>query len=465
MPLVGTDAVLTTPNPRLKLWKSPPSGKISTDYSDTGMCKKMDDNPLSFDPFEPVEAKTALPFAGREEAFALLYHHLNDPTNTEGVTFLGRRRIGKTTVLQQFAEKAATSFLAVYLPLRELSFRNEGEWLHILSRSIVNTVSSQGYTIAEMDTPPDEPHALREWLPTQCIPAALRAIRHRKRMALMLDDLEAFLDSSGALVVPPDSFAYLRAFRHLQMGIAMTIDLAVESKLQEFSPLVRTGSVHRLTRLTPEVTAMLLHDPNSSLNTLTDDAIAIIHRETGGEAVLAQHFVACLRNTDKETITADDAKNAIPAAYSSGNADLNLLWSLLNLEEQRVLGAISSLKYRNPLRPVDTNAIENWLVRTDYMTDTTSISRALRSMEYYDIVAGSASDISISAGLMHKWLLENAEIDSDKAVIMPGSRRRILIGLAMGVIFLLVLLVILSGGTKQQVTTTPVPTAPLSTTE
>jgi hypothetical protein len=283
-------------------------------------------------------------------------------------------------------------------------------------------------------------------------------------MVLLLDDLDTLVATTDQLVVPPDSFAYLDSLRRPDLGIAVTIDLAFDNRLQVFSPLVKASSLHRLTRLTPEATSQLLCDPNSGLNTLSSDAVTVVCKETGGEPSLVQQFIAHLRKTQKETITADDVKDTIPAVYVAGSTDLGLLWSLLNPEEQRVLTAISSLKYGDPLRAVDTHTIESWMVRTDHPTDAIAINRALRSMEYCGIVEGGTSNISICSGLTHRWLLENAGFDSEK-IIVSGGRRRLFLGLAVIVIFLLVLLAILSGGTKPPGVTTPMPTAPLSNNE
>lgn len=422
-----------------------------------------DENPLNRDRMGATETETPLPFAGRDDALALMNHYLSDPTHSEVVTYIGRRRIGKTTLLRQFARISKTTVLAAYLPLRDLVFRDEGNWLHLLSQAIRAAVSSEGYNLAETEPLTNNIASVREWFSEQYLPAAQQAIRHRQRLVLLIDDLDKFLDASGTPIVSPDCFAYLHSLHNPNLGIAATVDLAFENELQHFAPLVHKDSVFRLSRFAPEATKMLLRNSTKGTKSVPDDAVDIVHKETGGDPVLVQHFASAL--SEKEVISRNSAKDTIAEVYTRGSADLNLLWNLLSPVERHVAIAISNLKYHDPIRPVDTNAIERWLARTNHPTDSTSINRALRSMEFYDIAQGSTSDVSLCAGLMHKWVLENAEAGAEEAGLPPENRLRMLVGLIMVAIVLLVILAKISSSTRQESMATSVPTAPLSNPE
>jgi hypothetical protein len=119
------------------------------------------------------------------------------------------------------------------------------------------------------------------------------------------------------------------------------------------------------------------------------------------------------------------------------------MWQESTSNERLILSAISHLLYENPLKAVDPAAIESWLLETDYPMDATAIHAAVRSLEYRELLISTPTGIRLTAGLMQKWLLENARPTHPAAPTAPSSRQRfmilavVIIALAIGLLLII----------------------------
>ena len=410
-----------------------------------------------------------LPFAGRESALAFLQQQLANPANLQAITFLGRRRIGKTMLLQHLAKGIHPTFLGVYVPLQHTPLHDDDAWVYALAQITINAVKAQGYVVGEL-VQPEETTALRDWFSEIGLPALFRAIRpSHRRLILLLDDLH-LLDqpatAAGTLPNRPNLLVYLHSLLHAQLGIVATLDLIYENRLERFYPLVNPSRLHRLTQLSPTAAAEVFTNTIGGNCQATDAALAAIYRQTGGEPALLQRFRFYLQELGKETVTPAEIKAAIPMVYTACAEELDLLWNLLNRNEQQVLLAIGNLRYDDPLRPVDTDAIAGWLIKSDQQADTITINAAIRSLEYYGLVEGGAADAKIAAGLLHKWLLEKAGIDSGQDQVTTGTFdnwQLWLIGILLIAAITLLTIIGLADLTEGIAANTPVPTVPIPT--
>ena len=420
---------------------------------------------------EPIIEEILPLFAGRERAFSHLQHHLSNPTNTGAVTFLGRRLIGKTSLLKQLAADPSQPLIGVYVSMRQAPLDDELAWLNSLADSLLNAVQAAGYNPRSVDDPPTEVVALREWIKEQLLPSLFKAIRKQRLLALLLDDVELLMHASsatGELAMRQDAFAYLHSLLHAQLGIAVSIDLAYEDELDMFYPLLDPAGVYRLSRLPEETSSVLLQGAAGNTHTITEDTISAIHRASGGEPFLLQHFVSHLDDLGEDTINTKTIKAITSAVHTESVDEFQLIWDILNQNEQFVLTALGNLLYKDPLKSVDAAAIEAWLVKTDYPMDDTTISAAIRGLEYKDLVAGRASSVSITSGLMQKWLLENADINAIQTDMPKEVVNKRLAWLFIVVIVAMIMgLVLISQFDAPDNTqeNTPVPTAPISSSE
>jgi hypothetical protein len=186
--------------------------------------------------------------------------------------------------------------------------------------------------------------------------------------------------------------------------------------------------------------------------------------------VLAQECGALLfrrwyAQPDVNVMTLDDAKAVAALAYGTADELFSSLWKRLTLNERLVLTALSKLLYDNPLRPVDTAAMESWLVPTDYPLNATTINAAARSLEYREVVDAAPAGFTIHGGLLQRWLLENATaIDTPVQPARRGvsSRAVMLVAGALALLALgLLLLTFLSNTPFTKENVLPDPTVTL----
>lgn len=358
-------------------------------------------------------AGAAAPFAGRGSTFARLRRQLIDATQQGALLVMGRKRIGKTAFLYAFEGAFDETFVGVFVPL-QMPPSSEDEWWLNLAQSITERLIDRTFTLTRLQElqPPEED--ARDWFTRVFLPPVLALIRPHRQLVLLLDDIDGLLDRIKQGSYRADTIAYLRAMtdQFAQLHVVATMHLHHEARLSELYPLVLPTHTLRLTSLAPEETAWLLREPVRELYSLDGEALREAHDLTGGEPAFVQYVGNTIfrryLSEDKTSFTADDIKRAGQTLYRQVEGDLRDTWETLNYNEGRVLKGISQLIYANPLRPVDLDAIAVWLADSDDPLDRTTISAALRSLEYREIVALLPEGIHIQSLWMQRFLLENA---------------------------------------------------------
>ncbi|MEO8393905.1 MAG: hypothetical protein ABI700_13015, partial [Chloroflexota bacterium] len=217
--------------------------------------------------------------------------------------------------------------------------------------------------------------------------------------------------------LPEDIFDYLlsltKKFRDLHIALALDTDF--EADIEDFAPLVVSRDVVRLANLTPDESQWLLQAPSHGLYAVPDECALAVHRLVGGAPGLVQHFgyeffKRWETYPELNVFTLEDIKALTSTVYLYNEADYRALWERLGANERLVLTAISDLLYNDPLGRMDAQAIQSWLVETDFPLDVTAINATLRGLEYRDILIPTPNGISLSASLMQSWLLENARL-------------------------------------------------------
>lgn len=366
------------------------------------------------------------PFAGRKDAFARLYARMSDPVNTGAILFLGRHHTGKTALLHNtdmiFKETAA----GVYVPLRETKLDSEAHWLLALAQMITDTLVENGFTLSrlsQLDPLGDQP---RDWLEITFLPQIMGAIK--RKLLILLDDSDHLLAAVRTGRLPADTFSYLLSLTKKYEGLylALTLDNDYEDDIPALAPLVMPADVLRLSNLAPDETQWLLQAPVRGVFSVPDDVTLAIHRAVGGAPGLVQHFGYQLFRRwetypELNVFTFEDVKALTPTIYLYNEPDYRALWERLGVNERLVLTAISDLAYNDPLGRIDANAIQNWLVETDFPLDTTAINATLRSLDYRDILHPTPGGITLSATILQSWLLENARLGRRTAPVIPAA--------------------------------------------
>jgi hypothetical protein len=447
-------------------------------------------NPYHAD-YADEEQLASAPFAGRKAAFARLYQQLTDTVRQSALVVLGGRHIGKTALLYAFSAAFSETVVGVYVSLRETALDSETDFILGLAQAATAALFDQGYALSrltDIEPPGDQP---RLWLDTIFLPGAIATIHSPRQLVFLLDDADRLLPAIRGGLLPQDTFDFLHHLmqQHPQMGFALTLDTEFEHDIPAMQPLVSLNEVYRLTNLDEDETRWLLQEPARGCYSVPDDCALLIHNATGGAPALAQQFGYQLFRRwqvypDLNVVTLEDVKALTIKVYAYGEDDYRYLWSRLTLNERLVLTSMSGLLYNDPLGRIDTSALESWLVETDYPMDVTSINAALRSLEYREIVLASGDGLTLNAGMLQTWLLDNARLN-DRATPLkapsggvvappatwsdddvPRRRPRLLSLLAIaaiiGIILAAIILVILSNTPVGNIILNPQPTVTLA---
>ena len=416
------------------------------------------DESLPANTFSSID-HTALPFVGRRRTLAWLHQNLTDSAQTHASALIGRRHIGKTALLRQFLAIADESMISVAIPLRPMTFARETEWLLYLIQITSAALTARDYTMTRVANPPAGAGTLRDWLRETYLPEIFRLIRP-SRLVWLLDDADRLINAVESGKLPDDSGRYLHELleQHPFLRIVLTLDTAAEGRIDTLAPPINPTEVLRLTALSREESRHLLQAWIEGLTTLPDDSLGAIYDLTGGQPQLLQRFGDHLfrfirAQPGTPTIKPDHVKQLIPAIYAESEWEYKLMWNTLSRNERLILTAVGSLAYANPLRGSTADEVEAWLVETDYPLDTITIRATIRSLEYREIV-NSASGVKTSAGLMQKWLLENARLGAVE-VEPVESRRRVLWVLALVLIVVAGLVAIIIVGNAPGQPTNP----------
>lgn len=381
----------------------------------------MDDQPISAESsadthLNPFDSDATLPaFIGREQALSRLHQHLTDPANTHATLYLGRWHIGKTALLQHFDQFFDDTFISVYIPLKNVEFRDDTRWILDLMQAIQYYVKSRGYhpTISLNDAT-SESNNLREWFKGVFLEEVYRVIRPQRRIALLLDDTQVLIQAMQDKTLPDDTFAYLHSLMGSQFGIALTLPVDHEDLISQLAPLSRLTDVQRLHNLSQTDVITLL---NQTLPNIDAEACNHIHDLIGGDPYLLNRFgyhtYTHWQNTT-EMITAEDVTTIRTKVQVTEHDYMLTIWQSFSHNERLVMTALSDLFHENPIRALTPRLIETWLIDTDYPTDIMTVNATIRSLEYRELLSSQEGRISFNGMMMRDWMIQHASISPTK---------------------------------------------------
>lgn len=421
----------------------------------------MDEQPLTHSIETPV-----VPFVGRTTLINRLHQHIIDPAESVAQCYMGRQQTGKTALLQHITLSFGADIITVYIPLRDTVFTDDEDLLRQSVTQTQATVLAAGeYNLERIADMPETDIAA--WMVNEFIPTLLRIIRPHRRLVWLLDDVEMLVDAVHQDRLSSGFFGYIHQLlaNHSQLSIVVTIDTTRDADLANLQPMVNPNTSNRLTHLlVDEVTTLL----RVYASRTSDEAAQEVYRQTGGHPALVQQFGIQLASTGALDIDPSHIQGMVKAIYESSLSIFHGLWRILTLNERLVLTALSNLLYDNPLQESGIDAIESWLVETDYPIDTTAITAAVRSLEYHEIVIGTPKNLDIAAQMMQMWLLEYGNLEDAPGKVTPSaagivSSNRVwlaIIGLIIGL--LIVVAIVTSLNINTGITQTPQPTVTLN---
>lgn len=418
----------------------------------------MDDAYAQENPYAPNNPYP--PFAGREDAFARLQNHLNNPAGTSPALFMGRAQIGKTALLNNIPLVFGETHLTATLSLKNIALTDEITWLVTLTNALTDAAQVRGLLLPNQPAFPDDDSAevWREWLRDECLPQLIKGIRQQRQFVILLDDAQVLLDAVRRKTLPADSFAYLKSLLMPQVGMALSLDEDYEDGIPEFAPLISTSAVQRLGYLDESALEQIFLTPVQAQYVVDAEALNSIYAATGGIPAMLQRFGFHLyeRITEKRapfgqlTATLEDIKAVRDIVYAEWSPNFQAFWKSLTLDDKLFLTALGSVYYADPVSPIGIERIAGWLIETDYPLDTTALSAVFRGLEYQNVIVGNASGITFTSDLLRRWVLENARMERTPIVVKPNnegdSLRLTWVLIAAAILLLLAILLALSLG-------------------
>lgn len=361
---------------------------------------------------QPTPQKPVAAFAGRQHIFARLQQYLIDPADRHALLLIGRHTIGKSAILQECHQILGENVVTVYFALSQDMLHRESAWLYHLVTETIYALQALNFNTERLPAIPEDTGITRRWIHEEFLPEIGKLIRPHRRLLWLFDDAEWMLAAIQNRDMPENSliFLYNLLQNHLHLGIVLTLNENNESYAVKLAPLVDANRIQRLHPLNDEETAELMLDFASNMSS---DANTHIFELTDGHPLLLQYIGKSIQSINKNQITASDIDSIINIVYAKAHQTYRKIWKQsLSQNERLVLTAISGLLYDDPISPLTTQRLENWLIETDFPLDMTSINAGIRGLEYRDLVQGSISGgIHIRGGLFQRWLIEHARME------------------------------------------------------
>jgi hypothetical protein len=425
----------------------------------------MDSAP-STNPYRPGDPLA--PFAGRQTELARIDQYLKDPLPGVALAFMGWHWLGKTALLRRFDSIFDESFVGVYLPLKQLPLTTEEELLQAIMDSTARALTLRDLTLSRIPEPEPDTPLLRVWFAETWLPAVLQIVRPHRKLVLLMDDAQAWLDAEAGEHWLGGSFNFFADLLQQQPQLKMLLTFAAEREedLPRLSPLVNPTAVQRLSLLPVEATRWLLRYPG--LYAVVDDSVTVVHRATGGHPQLLQRFAHHIyqyyeTHPGTTTIMPDIVRVLQRNVYHASVGELTSLRAGLTDVELLLLLTFSNMRYEDPLKAINANAIADWMVESDYVLDRTAIHAALRSLEYRELMTHRSGSLELTIGMLQTWLLESTT-RAGIAISTPRLSRRVLAAVLVIALLALVLVVVLSNTPQSESvpTSAPRPTVTLA---
>lgn len=375
-------------------------------------------------------------FVGREKSLALIHNHITRPDHHRALALIGRAGMGKTTLLRHFDSMFDPSLVwGLYVPLGETPLTTEANWLRVLFECMLEAAVTHGFSRERLPVIPSGSVDWRAWLKETGLPELFHVVRAARRVVILIDDAGVLLDKIARGAFPADHPAYLQSLIQPQLDIILTLNDPDEMRLSALAPLVDAAEAFRLVALTREAVGAGLSAIHGG--EVADTLIDAAYSTTGGHPLLLQRLLAQLT----PPITPESIKAAAQTVYTQSGALFRDMWQNLTANEQIVLTAISKILYEDPLAALSPDRLAQWLLDSNDPLDVTTVSAALRGLEYAEIVSHAGGGFTVRAALMQRWLIENARLTAPTVSAAPtGEQRRALFALiAVALVVLLVI--------------------------
>jgi hypothetical protein len=382
-------------------------GAFGIGYAKGGVMTSI---PNPYDPLFPVENPAW--FFGRAEVFAFFRQHFVGTPLDHALVLIGRRGLGKSTVLRQL--RLDEQYVLCMVSLGTLELTSEETLIAGLVEDIRQTLDRVGastYRLPGWIGEEPEALSLREWFKTEYLDVALSALRVR-HLVLMLDDAHLLLEAMDRGALPPDLIDYLGDLlaAYERFNLVMALDAAFEGRILNIE-LLNDPALHiRLAELPLEDAERLVREPVAEMLRYEDGVVERILAWAGGHPFLLHSICRLLVRRSEERnharpVTDNDLNAIHDAVLDQADEIFGLLWARTTPNERITLQTIVELC--PPGGAVEFDALYYRLAGTEYPLNKTQLAAALRSLDYEGLVRAQEDRYTLPAALIKAWVSVN----------------------------------------------------------
>jgi len=404
-----------------------------------------------YNPLRPVTNPAF--FFGRDDVFAFFRQHLVGAPLRHGIVLIGRRGLGKSSVLYQLEHQIEERFRLCLIHLNAAELTHEEALIEALVGAIHTTLEDTGastYRLPDWPTPDEngQPPNLREWFTNDYLGVTLAALRAR-HLLLAFDDAHLLLDAMDRGILPDDLPVYLGELlaTHERLALVFALDARYEDRVLS-TELFSDPALHfRLTELPREDAERLVREPVEGIVAYEEGVIDRILALADGHPFLLHSVCRLMVRRSEERhhggpLTAHDLNAIHDAVIDQAGEILAPLWLELSANERFALAALVQLDRDAPGEAFGFDSILGKLTKTGFAMNKTQLAAALRGLGYNGLVLAHADSYTLPARLIADWVRDNAALPQGAQAPRPRPEIRRLAPVA-GILVVLVIVVVL----------------------
>lgn len=401
--------------------------------------------PNPYNPLNPTEHPAY--FVNRAETFTFFRQNLAGAAYGRALALIGRRGLGKTSVLYQLAGQLDERYVVCVVALANASLADEESLILAIAEDIrlaLDLAGSSTYRLPEW--PPDvevgeESPSIRAWFEADFLDITITALRGRT-LVLALDDAHLLFQAIRHGALPGDVWDYLGGLvvAHPRLELVVSLDAAVEDQALATTLLGDPVLHTRLNELSREDAAILVQQPLEGVARYDEGVVAQILALADGHPFLLHSICRLLFRRSEERnhngpITGHDLIAVQDAALEQASEIFDPLWQAMAQNERLALTALVALHRDYPDAGATPDDLHAWATARGYTPNATQMAAALRSLDYKGLVRlDMQGRYLLAAGLIAGWVAANTTIEM-APVEQPGASRYVPgLGLAAAVL-------------------------------
>ncbi|MBN1200526.1 MAG: ATP-binding protein [Anaerolineae bacterium] len=383
-----------------------------------------------YNPLQPVADPEY--FFGREDAFTFFWQHLVGAPHDRALVLIGRRGLGKSSILAQLRHRVDDRYRVCVVSLSENDLSSEAALVAALVDDIRGALEQADASTYRLPDWPNaapaaddtgdqdaetagEPPDLRAWFRDVYLDVVFAALRGR-HLLLALDDAHLLLNAVDRGTLPGDLLSYLAGVLavHESLDMVVTLDAAFEDRALS-TGLFGDPALHfRLADLLPGEAEQVVREPVRGVYEYAGGVVERILALAGGYPFLLHSVCRLLFRRSEErhhtgVVTTHDLTAAHPAVLEQANDIFAPLWDAATPNERLALAALVHLG-GEPGQGMTFDAIYDWLAEARDALNKTKLASALRSLDYNGLIHTDAGGLySLPSGLVVEWLAAHVE--------------------------------------------------------